>query len=133
MPIEKITDALKNKRVLVAEDEEICRRIVETVLQKCDAEIYLTKNGQEALELYLEKEDGFFDLALFDLYMPILSGDKTCQKIRESGKSDAGSLQIVGLTADLRTSEEELLEMGFDALLEKPLQYEELLRIISND
>ena len=133
MPIEKITDALKNKRVLVAEDEEICRRIVETVLQKCDAEIYLTKNGQEALELYLEKEDGFFDLALFDLYMPILSGDKTCQKIRESGKFDAGSLQIVGLTADLRTSEEELLEMGFDALLEKPLQYEELLRIISND
>lgn len=133
MQSETIRDALKNRKVLVAEDEEICRRIVENVLQNCGAEIYLAKNGQEALDLYLEKEDGFFDLALFDLYMPMMSGGEVCRRIRESGKVDAGSIRIVGLTADLRTSEEELLEAGFDGLLEKPLQYEELLRIISND
>src|SRR5271155_3962677 len=111
------------KRILIAEDDPVSRRLLELFLVKWGFEVSIATTGTEALQL-LERLDAP-RLAILDWMMPGMEGVQVCQKLRESG--DRKYVYVLLLTA--RTQKEDLLEgleSGADDYLTKPFDAQEL-------
>ena len=116
-------DVARSLRILVAEDVEINRIIVEAMLSKDGHTVVLVNNGIEAVEA-VERDD--FDVVVMDIRMPVMSGIEAAQRIRmmAGGKS---RIPIVALTADvMEQSREACLSAGINAFVTKPIEMEAL-------
>ncbi len=89
-----------DKRILVAEDNGINLEIIEYILTKMGAKVEASMNGKEALDLYLEKPVGYYDMIFIDIMMPIMDGHEATRQIRKSGKEDAATIPIIAMTAN---------------------------------
>jgi signal transduction histidine kinase/CheY-like chemotaxis protein len=104
-------------RILVAEDNEINRRIVDAMLTKSGHDVTHVKNGAEAIDLVAR---GGIDLVLMDDQMPVMSGTEATRRIREL-PDPAGRIPIVALTANAMVgSREAYLAAGMTECLTKP-------------
>jgi len=116
-------------RILLAEDNEINRILAEELLREEGHEVRSVDDGRQALEaLGLER----FDLVLMDVQMPVMGGLEAVRRIREEPPSgvDPG-LPVVALTAyALEGDRERFLAAGMDDYLSKPIQPQELTRIL---
>ena len=72
---------LKSFKVLYAEDEEVLREMMNTIIGEEVKELFLAKDGKEAYEIYKEKKP---DILLIDINMPYMKGIELVQKIREN-------------------------------------------------
>lgn len=125
---------LKNKHILVAEDNEINQRVLTGLLDGTGIEITIAENGKEVIET-LHKNPKF-DLILMDISMPIMDGYEAAQAIREYHEYDA--IPIVALTANSMEEEiEHAISCGMQGYIGKPLSvdtfYEKLLDILGKD
>jgi two-component system sensor histidine kinase/response regulator len=104
--------------ILLAEDNDINRKLVIAVLQKQNWQVTAVPNGKAALDLF-QREN--FDLVLMDVQMPEMDGLEATRQIRI--KEKAGQhIPIIGLTAHaLRGDRETCLTAGMDAYLTKPI------------
>ena len=115
------------KRVLVAEDNDINRLVVGTLLNRVGYTVDSVQNGAEALAAI---ESGNYDLALMDIHMPVMTGPEAVKRIRamQSGKA---RLPIVALTAHaMQGAREDYLAAGFDDYLSKPFTPAGLLSVV---
>jgi diguanylate cyclase (GGDEF)-like protein len=113
----------KKKRILIAEDDAVSRRLLEVFLVKWGFEVVVATNGTDALQL-LERMDAP-RLAVLDWMMPGLEGVQVCQKLRAN--TDRPYVYVLLLTA--RAQKEDLLhglECGADDYLTKPFDAQEL-------
>src|SRR5687767_10120187 len=72
------------KKILIAEDDLDSRQLLEDLLKafkRYDVEVFVAKNGVEAVEL-AEREKP--DLALLDVMMPEMDGLEACEKIKSN-------------------------------------------------
>lgn len=114
-------------RVLVAEDIETNRIVVEGHLRKMSCEVTLVKNGLEAVEAVA---DGSFDLVILDMAMPVMSGADAATAIRAM-EGNKGRLPIVALTAFARPEElAPMVKAGANACASKPIVGEELYAVL---
>lgn len=121
---------LKDLRVLVAEDGDINREIMEALLDGMGAICIPAHNGREALDIWLAR-GAEIDLVLMDVQMPIMDGYTATRKIRESGLPGAETVPIVAMTAyAMRGDAERSLQAGMDAHLTKPVNVNELTRML---
>lgn len=118
------TSMYKNIKVLYAEDEEGIRENISFVLSLLFKEVFVAKDGEEALELFEEKKP---DLLIFDICMPKMDGIEVLNKIRKSNKA----IPIIVLTA--HTEETYLfraIELNITRYLLKPFSKDALLDAI---
>ena len=117
-------------RLLVADDNQVNRSVVERILRRAGHEPVLVKDGEAALEA-LAAEGAPYDLALMDVNMPVLDGIEAT-KLHRFGEVGAGRrLVILGLTADATPeTRERCLQAGMDGLITKPVEPEALLAAI---
>ena len=113
-----------SKKILVVDDEESIREIMEINLVKLGYIPELAKNAEEALEL-LDKEK--FPLIITDLKLPEMDGIELCMRIRERS-SETFIYAFSGGVTEVEFDQFE--EMGFDGLLCKPIKFEVLERAI---
>src|SRR5262245_25522829 len=105
-------------RILVAEDNDFNRDLLEHVLARLGLAAAMAVNGREALAL-LEREP--FDLLLLDIHMPELDGFQVVGEIREREQTAEGHLPVIALTARSRKEDRErCLRAGMDEYLAKP-------------
>lgn len=78
-----------NKKVLVAEDLVYNQEIYKRMLKKEQADVFIAKDGAEAVKLFKQAPPGFFQLLLFDLNMPELDGISASKMIREHESSNS--------------------------------------------
>lgn len=71
--------ALRRPRVLVAEDDLICRMGVEAMLERFDVDVVFAENGAEAVDLF---QTAPFDLVVMDIEMPVMDGVTAIQAMR---------------------------------------------------
>jgi len=107
--------------VLIVEDEPDVAETYKLWLQG-EYEVRMAQNGDEGLELL----DGTVDVVLLDRMMPGLSGDEVLTEIRE---------RELGCRVAMVTAVEpdfDILEMGFDAYLSKPIRSKQLHETVTN-
>lgn len=112
-------------KILIVEDNLLNARILELFLDQWEIEYTCAKNGREALEIL---QNTAFDLVLMDIQMPVMDGYTAATKIRQELNLD---LPIIALTAHAFASERErCLAHGMDDYLAKPIQEDDLRRLI---
>ena len=73
----------KRETILLVEDDDLVRDVTKRILKELNYEVLVTKNGAEALEVFLEKASEI-DLAIMDVVLPYSSGLDIFKKIRLS-------------------------------------------------
>ncbi|MCM2320322.1 MAG: PAS domain S-box protein [Pseudomonas sp.] len=112
-------DALANRRILVAEDDEVNRKVIQQQLALLGYRFALASHGAEALAMWRQ---GDYDLILSDLHMPEMDGYQLAANIRQA---EAGQqrIPILALTANaLRGEATRAIEAGMDEYLTKPIR-----------
>lgn len=119
---------LRNKRVLVVDDNEVNRRVASLFLRSWGAEVQEAKDGKVACE----KASGVkYDLVLMDLQMPVMGGLAATKAIRHSGMNR--DTVIVALTANAFPEDKaRCLAAGMNGHLAKPFKKRELLDLCSS-
>jgi PAS domain S-box-containing protein len=116
--------------ILVAEDDEVNRLLIRTVLRRLGYEPVMARDGEEAVGKYCSTRP---QCVLMDLHMPVIDGIEATRRIREIEALDAGRPRafISALTADVLPAERECCERaGMDAYLSKPLDIDALGRVL---
>ena len=114
--------ALKDVKILVADDDIVYSKYLKTILTEANAQITMVKNGEEALE-YCHSQR--FDLILLDLQLPEIDGYETAFQIRNTLNLNRHAA-IVGMSAG-EADKAKIIVAGMDDLLPKPLNTEGLL------
>jgi len=110
-------------QVLVAEDEPVSRRILQSILTKWEYDVVLACDGVEAWEI-IQRED-VPSLVILDWMMPKMDGIEVCQKVR--GSTHLKPIYIILLTSKDRTEDLVLgLKAGADDYIAKPFDVREL-------
>lgn len=118
----------KPKKVLLAEDDLVSRKIMTIILKKKGFQVIAVENGEEAVSAY-EKEK--FDLILMDVNMPYLDGFAATAQIRSREKNLSFHTPIIAMTAyALKGDREKCLESGMDDYLCKPIDISQVMEII---
>ena len=111
-------------RLLVAEDDEFLREILQEGLEAEGFDVVSAADGAQALELFLTS--GPYDALLLDDEMPRLTGRKVLARLREAGERVAALLFSGSLVLD----ENERAGLGVGAVLRKPVSITELTAAI---
>jgi DNA-binding response OmpR family regulator len=107
--------------VLIVEDEPDVAETYKLWLRN-DYEVRMAHDGDEGLELL----DSTVDVVLLDRMMPGLSGDEVLEQIRDRDLGCRVSM-VTAVEPDF-----DILEMGFDAYLSKPIRSEQLHETVEN-
>jgi len=114
-------------RVLVAEDNEVNRLILEDMLTDEGCKLVLAEDGQQAVEAVREAGRGGFDIVLMDVQMPVLNGLDATRQILAIDPE----LPVVGQTAHaLAEEKEKCLQAGMVDMLTKPIDPEALVDMV---
>ncbi|CAI5480090.1 unnamed protein product [Closterium sp. Yama58-4] len=123
--------ALAGKRVLIAEDTALLRKVAIIRMQKLGCEVEAVCDGQQAVDAILaiyaardtQGDDAMhYDAVLMDCQMPVLDGYGATAAIRAAESGTRFHTPIVALTAHAMTSDEKkCLDAGMDAYLTKPI------------
>ena len=114
-------------QVLVVDDDEMNRRMMQLILTREDHDVKLASNGFEACEIAKVQH---FDIILMDLQMPEIDGIETSRRIRALG-TGSNQAYIVALTASyLPEKGQELFDAGIDNYIAKPFDVEHLRQML---
>ncbi|MDR1649218.1 MAG: response regulator [Synergistaceae bacterium] len=120
-------DCFKGYRILLAEDVEINREIVLTLLEPTGVSIDCAENGADAVRLYGEAP-GRYDMIFMDVQMPEIDGYEATRLIRALDVPGAKEIPIVAMTANVfREDVEKCLDAGMNDHVGKPLDFDEVL------
>ncbi len=126
--VEKETEEKVRKRfkakVLVVEDNEIARILIEELLKKYSVEFDTVENGLVAINKVKKNR---YDLIFMDISMPVMDGETAMKQI----KKEFTNIPIIALTAHAFAGEKErLLKAGFDDYISKPISAKDLEKIL---
>lgn len=118
--------SLEEYRILLAEDIEINREIVISLLEHTKVSIECAEDGMQAVEKFQEEPEKY-DLILMDIQMPNMDGYQATREIRQLDHFHAKKIPIVAMTAN--TFQEEVvacIEAGMNDHIGKPIEIEEV-------
>lgn len=127
-PVAQLSQKGKGEtRFLVVDDVEANQLVAKKMLEKMGVSVDLASNGQEALQQLEGQAQGYYDVVLMDLQMPVMDGLEATQRARATGIE----VPIVVLTATVDQKEqEEVLAAGADGVLHKPVQIHQLQELL---
>ena len=112
----------KGKRILLVEDNELNREIAEELIGVTGASVESAEDGVQAVEMFKESAEGYYDLILMDVQMPHMEGYEATRCIRALGRSDAQKVPIFAMTANAFAEDvQKSREAGMNAHISKPL------------
>ena len=124
---EEIHQILSGCKVLMAEDVEQNAEILEDLLNLEDILATHAINGEIAVKIFEESEEGYFDVILMDVRMPVMDGLSATRAIRAMERADARTVPIIAMTANVFDEDvERSLQAGMNAHLSKPVEPERL-------
>lgn len=131
-PVPKTSpEQFKGKRVLIVDDVELNREIAVAVIEDAGMQVESAENGQEAVEMLAGSVEGYYDIVLMDVMMPIMNGYEAAQEIRKLENRKLADIPIIAMTANAFEEDRiAALKAGMDDHLAKPIQLEKLYEIM---
>lgn len=130
MDEEGLVEQLKDRRVLVAEDNDINREIISLMLEKLGLAVDTAVNGRDVLNKFTQSSPDSYSMILMDIQMPVMDGLEAARQIRASARPDR-RIPIVALSANAFDEDtQRSLDAGMQAHLAKPVDIIELKRIL---
>ncbi|MXV17331.1 tetratricopeptide repeat protein [Hufsiella ginkgonis] len=126
-PAVKRSEQLKDKTVLLAEDNMINAMVARRLLSNWGITTEHAKNGLEAVEKSKQK---VFDFILMDIHMPEMNGFHATENIRKYENLNTRT-PIFALTADITAEHQEEYISYFDGFLRKPIEIDKLFEALS--
>ncbi|MGE4296586.1 MAG: response regulator [Desulfovibrionaceae bacterium] len=116
-------------RILLADDNEANRKVVELYLRKHAVQIDEAKNGAEAVALFKAER---YNLVLMDIQMPVMDGYAATRTIREFEATEGRTpTPVVALTAHAFVEQQHaVVEAGCTEFLAKPVRRDDLVRML---
>ncbi len=120
----------ENKRILLAEDNELNMEIAKELLEDIGFEVDWAEDGKMCTEMFAESAEGYYDAVLMDIRMPVMDGYAACEIIRSMERSDA-ELPIIAMTADAFSEDiQKSTEFGMNEHIAKPIDIDKLYQIL---
>lgn len=127
--IDPESDPLPPLHVLVAEDNEVNRKVAKAFLEHAGHAVAVCGDGRQAVEAV---RDGDFDVVLMDIRMPGMDGVEATRIIRALPDRRRAGLPILALTANFTTAEvEEYMAAGMNDVIRKPLRLGDIERALA--
>jgi len=118
--------------IMLAEDVDINREIVLSLLESTHLEIDCVTNGLEALNQFIESP-GRYEMIFMDLQMPEMDGYEATRLIRSIDTPEAKNIPIIAMTANVfKEDVDKCLEAGMNGHIGKPLDPVQLFRQLRN-
>ena len=115
----------KKGAILICDDEEIMRDVLETILSGAGYKVDLAKTGEEAIDLYSQKN---FDVVLMDVSMPGIGGLTALEDLIRLDPEAVVLMVTAYATFDTAIS---AWEKGAAGVIRKPFQNEQLLTLVA--
>ncbi|MGY8757679.1 MAG: response regulator [Phycisphaerales bacterium] len=115
-------------RILIADDNQANRELLDAYLSELDCEIDFAVDGQNTLDKVASFNP---DLILLDVMMPKFSGFEVCEQIK-SASATAGIMVLMVTALNERGDIERAVKAGTDDFLSKPVNQVELLKRVEN-
>lgn len=123
-------DGPSRLRILLAEDNEVNRRLVELLMRRHGHEVVSVQDGRLAVQR-VEKEK--FDLVLMDVQMPEMDGLEATRQIRALEQALGTRVPILALTANAMKGDKDIcIEAGMDGYIPKPFEADKLLSAVES-
>ena len=114
--------------MLVVEDHDDSRTLLATLLAIYGAQVTAAATVQEAIESFERISP---DVLVSDINMPDEDGFALIERVRAIGPEGGGNVPAVAVTAlDTEADRDSILAAGFQAYIAKPIEIEELVRVI---
>lgn len=125
---------LEGLRILLAEDNDINAEIAIQLLERKKIQVDRAENGQIALNLFAEHEEGYYDIILMDINMPVMDGLTAAQRLRKLPRSDAQTVLIIAMTANtFQEDRERAKAAGMNDFLPKPFEVDQLYAVLGQN
>jgi len=120
----------KPMRILVTEDNEMNRKVLEGLLTQQGHTLFMASNGLECLDICKREQP---DLILMDIQMDGLSGVETTKKLRANTDENIASIPVIALTGNVMLEDiEEYFSNGMNGFIAKPIDSKQLEEILYN-
>ena len=117
---------MNEKRILIVEDDVKLLRTYQSILQGEGYDVEIASTGNQALE---KVEETKFRLVILDIRLPDIMGDEVARGVRARDEK----VPIIVVTGYPTLQESiDILELGIYEILVKPIEIEELLRIVQD-
>jgi len=127
-----IRGVFAGRSILLAEDIEINREIVMTLLEPTMLEIDCAENGKEAVRLFSETPEKY-DMIFMDIQMPEMDGYEATRTIRALDMPKAVDIPIIAMTANVfREDIDKCIDAGMNGHVGKPIDFDEVISQLQN-
>lgn len=114
--------ALRGKRFLCAEDNEINAEILEAMLDMSGAQCTIYPNGAQLVQAFASVQPGEYDAILMDIQMPEMNGLDATRAIRAGSNPLGRSIHIIAMTANAFEEDvQRSMAAGMNAHISKPI------------
>ncbi|SMO60837.1 PAS domain S-box-containing protein [Saccharicrinis carchari] len=119
-------ERIKDKTVLLVEDNVINQKIAEKMLKKIGLKTAIAKNGKEAVEM-ITIGSGHYDVVLMDVQMPIMNGLDATKALRNKEIN----IPIIAMTANAMKGDREVcIDAGMNDYIGKPVKLNDLAALM---
>ncbi|SBW04238.1 PAS domain protein [uncultured delta proteobacterium] len=124
---------LQGVRILLAEDIEVNRMILDELLSATGVQLEAAVNGAEAAAMFAASPEGYYQLVFMDIQMPEMDGYEATEKIRAMPRADARETPIIAMTANAyREDVERAMAAGMNGHLAKPINVTSLFKALAS-
>ena len=128
LPASDHNEVFRNKRILVAEDNELNREIAVELLGEYGFMVETAEDGASVVKKIADSAPGYYDLILMDIQMPIMDGYETTRQIRALENPDLADIPVLAMTANaFEEDRQKALAAGMNGFLSKPINIEQMI------
>ena len=124
-------EILKGRRILLAEDNELNAEIAMELLGEEGLLVEHAEDGEKCCTMLAQTPEGYYDLVLMDIQMPVMNGYEAAAKIRGMADAKKAGIPIIAMTANAFAEDRQTaLDAGMNAHVAKPIDMTVLMPTI---